>query len=72
MPSSYIGIQEPAGASQTAKRDIWNIDRGGATIGRDRFEGFALRHALSHPLEQMAAMASLVLEGALNRDVLGD
>jgi predicted TIM-barrel fold metal-dependent hydrolase len=39
----------------------------GSTIGRDRFEGFALRHALSHPLEQMAAMASLVLEGALER-----
>jgi predicted TIM-barrel fold metal-dependent hydrolase len=39
----------------------------GATIGRDRFDSFALRHALSHPLEQMAAMASLVLEGALER-----
>jgi predicted TIM-barrel fold metal-dependent hydrolase len=39
----------------------------GDTIGRTRFDGFALRHALSHPLEQMAAMASLVLEGALER-----
>ena len=39
----------------------------GPTIGRDRFDGFALRHALSHPLEQMAAMASLVLDGALER-----
>jgi uncharacterized protein len=39
----------------------------GPTIGRDRFEGFALRHACSHPLEQMAAMASLVLDGALER-----
>ena len=39
----------------------------GPTIGRDRFDGFALRHALSHPLEQMAAMASLVLGGALER-----
>jgi predicted TIM-barrel fold metal-dependent hydrolase len=39
----------------------------GETIGRARFDGFALRHALSHPLEQMAAMASLVLDGALER-----
>jgi predicted TIM-barrel fold metal-dependent hydrolase len=41
--------------------------RGGPTIGSDRFTGFALRHALSHPFEQMAAMASLMLEGALER-----
>jgi predicted TIM-barrel fold metal-dependent hydrolase len=39
----------------------------GSTLGRDRFDGFALRHALSHPFEQMAAMASLVLGGALER-----
>lgn len=39
----------------------------GATIGSDRFNGFAARHALSHPMEQMAAMASLVLDGALER-----
>jgi predicted TIM-barrel fold metal-dependent hydrolase len=37
------------------------------TIGRDRAEGFAVRHALSHPMEQMSAMASLMLEGALER-----
>jgi predicted TIM-barrel fold metal-dependent hydrolase len=39
----------------------------GPTIGSDRFDGFAARHALSHPMEQMAAMASLVLDGALER-----
>src|SRR4029077_2117142 len=39
----------------------------GPTIGRDRFTGFPPRHALSHPMEQMAAMASLVLDGALDR-----
>ena len=39
----------------------------GPTIGRDRFETFALRHAMSHPMEQMAAMASLMLDGALER-----
>jgi predicted TIM-barrel fold metal-dependent hydrolase len=39
----------------------------GPTIGSDRFGGFALRHALSHPMEQMAALASLFLEGALER-----
>ena len=38
-----------------------------ATIGADRFTGFAARHAMSHPMEQMAAMASLVLDGALER-----
>ncbi|HEX6310228.1 MAG TPA: amidohydrolase family protein [Acidimicrobiia bacterium] len=39
----------------------------GPTIGRDVSEMFAVRHALSHPMEQMAAMASLLLEGALER-----
>ena len=39
----------------------------GATIGADRFTGFTARHLLSHPMEQMAAMASLVLGGALAR-----
>jgi predicted TIM-barrel fold metal-dependent hydrolase len=41
--------------------------RGAPTIGSDRFGGFALRHALSHSMEQMAAAASLFLEGALER-----
>jgi predicted TIM-barrel fold metal-dependent hydrolase len=41
--------------------------RGGPTIGTDRFAGFAGRHVCSHPMEQMAAMASLVLDGALER-----
>ncbi|MCU1460083.1 MAG: putative TIM-barrel fold metal-dependent hydrolase [Acidimicrobiales bacterium] len=37
------------------------------TIG-DRFPGsFSLRHACSHPMEQMASLASLFLEGALER-----
>lgn len=39
----------------------------GPTIGRDRAESFALRHAMSHPMEQMAAMGSLMLDGALER-----
>jgi len=39
----------------------------GSTIGADRFTSFTARHLLSHPLEQMAAMASLVLDGALDR-----
>jgi predicted TIM-barrel fold metal-dependent hydrolase len=39
----------------------------GPTIGRGVSETFAVRHAMSHPMEQMAAMASLVLEGALER-----
>jgi predicted TIM-barrel fold metal-dependent hydrolase len=39
----------------------------GATVGADRFTTFAGRHVCSHPLEQMTAMASLVLDGALER-----
>lgn len=39
----------------------------GATIGVERFPGFTLRHACSHPMEQMAALASLMLDGALER-----
>lgn len=39
----------------------------GPTIGSDRFATFVERHAVSHPLEQMAAMASLLLGGALER-----
>jgi predicted TIM-barrel fold metal-dependent hydrolase len=41
--------------------------RGGPTIGSDRFAGFTLRHLLSHPMEQMAAQASLIVDGALER-----
>src|SRR6266511_3418525 len=41
--------------------------RGAPTIGRDVSETFAVRHAMSHPMEQMAAMASLILEGTLER-----
>lgn len=40
---------------------------GQPVIGSDRFSGFASRHALSHPMEQMAAMTSLFLDGALQR-----
>jgi len=39
----------------------------GPTIGSDRFTSFVERHALSHPMEQMAAMASLFLGGSLER-----
>jgi predicted TIM-barrel fold metal-dependent hydrolase len=38
----------------------------GPTIG-DRFTTFAARHLCSHPMEQMAAMAGLVLGGTLER-----
>ncbi len=41
--------------------------RGQPTIGADRFSGFGSRHALSHPMEQMAAMTSLMFDGALDR-----
>jgi uncharacterized protein len=38
----------------------------GATLG-DRFTTFTERHACSHPMEQMAAMLSLMVGGALER-----
>jgi predicted TIM-barrel fold metal-dependent hydrolase len=41
--------------------------RGVHTIGSDRFDGFGLRHAHSHAMEQMASAASMLLEGALER-----
>lgn len=37
------------------------------TIGGDRFASFVGRHLCSHPLEQMTAMAALVLGGSLER-----
>jgi len=37
------------------------------TLGRDRFENPAMLHVLSHPFEQMAACAGLVLTGVLDR-----
>ncbi len=39
----------------------------GPTLGADRFDTFAAKHLCSHPMEQMAAMADLVLGGALER-----
>jgi predicted TIM-barrel fold metal-dependent hydrolase len=39
----------------------------GPTLGADRFDTFAGRHLCSHPMEQMAAMADMVLGGALER-----
>src|SRR5438445_381143 len=37
------------------------------TLGRDRFENPAMLHVLSHPFEQMAACAGLILTGVLER-----
>lgn len=37
------------------------------TLGRERFENPVVRHVLSHPFEQMAACAGLVMTGVLER-----
>ena len=37
------------------------------TLGRDRFENPAILHVLSHPFEQMAACAGLIMTGVLDR-----
>jgi predicted TIM-barrel fold metal-dependent hydrolase len=39
----------------------------GATLGIDRFENGLFSHLFSHPFEQMAAMAALILGGVLER-----
>jgi predicted TIM-barrel fold metal-dependent hydrolase len=41
--------------------------RGALELGSDRFRTFTARHACAHPMEQMAGLASLILEGALER-----
>jgi predicted TIM-barrel fold metal-dependent hydrolase len=41
--------------------------RAGATIGSDRFSGFATRHMCSHPLEQMTAAVAILLGGVCER-----
>lgn len=41
--------------------------RGAPTMGSERFAGYVLRHACSHPMEQMSALGSLVVDGALER-----
>jgi predicted TIM-barrel fold metal-dependent hydrolase len=37
------------------------------TLGRERFENPAMLHVLSHPFEQMAACAGLIMTGVLDR-----
>jgi predicted TIM-barrel fold metal-dependent hydrolase len=37
------------------------------TLGRERFENPAILHVLSHPFEQMAACAGLIMTGVLDR-----
>src|SRR5262249_48477863 len=37
------------------------------TLGRERFANAAMLHVLSHPFEQMAACAGLILNGVLER-----
>jgi len=37
------------------------------TLGRERFENPALLHVLSHPFEQMAACAGVIMTGVLDR-----
>jgi predicted TIM-barrel fold metal-dependent hydrolase len=39
----------------------------GPTIGADRFTSFVGQHLCSHPMEQMAAMAGLIVAGVLER-----
>ncbi|MGZ8765636.1 MAG: amidohydrolase family protein [Acidimicrobiia bacterium] len=61
---------DPLYADMAARGMVLAVHEGlgtGGTIGRDRAESFSIRHALSHPMEQMAAMASLMLDGALDR-----
>lgn len=64
---AYDGVHEVLAGSELVLAVHEGLGLWGPTIGADRFSGFAARHALSHPMEQMAAMASLVFDGALER-----
>ncbi len=64
---AYDGMHEALAGTELVLAVHEGLGLWGPTIGADRFTGFAPRHALSHPMEQMAAMASLVLDGALER-----
>lgn len=66
--SAYDGVYEVLADSEVVLAVHEGLGlRGRPTIGSDRFADFSPRHALSHPMEQMAAMASLVFDGALER-----
>ena len=52
-PASIVVVQEIFGVNDHIRSVV------------DRFAGFGLRHAHSHAMEQMAAAASLFLDGAL-------
>lgn len=62
---TVLAIHEGLGVGGTIGRD--RIEANGPTGGEGGTGGFAIRHALSHPMEQMAAMAGLMLGGVLER-----
>ncbi len=62
---------DPVFAALAARGVVLAVHEGlglrGPTIGADRYDSFVAQHACSHPLEQMATMAGLLLEGTLER-----
>jgi predicted TIM-barrel fold metal-dependent hydrolase len=64
---SYDRLWECAAALQVAITVHEGLSDNLPTLGRDRFENAAIQHVLSHPFEQMAACAGLILTGTLER-----
>lgn len=66
-------VYDPAYAAIAAAGLVLSVHEGlglmnQPVIGASRFDSFAARHALSHPMEQMAAMTSLIFDGAMERN----
>src|SRR5205823_3891578 len=72
FPSVAFYLPETSDAALTAALGVpvtvhEGLSDGIPTLGRDRFENPAMLHVLSHPFEQMAACAGLILTGVLER-----
>src|SRR2546427_2285744 len=66
-PPAYEGFWERAAALGVPVPVHEGLSDGIPALGRDRFENPAMLHVLSHPFEQMAACAGLILTGVLER-----
>jgi predicted TIM-barrel fold metal-dependent hydrolase len=64
---AYDRLWERAAAADVAIAVHEGWSAGVPTLGSDRFDNSAIEHALSHPFEQMAACAGLILTGVLER-----
>jgi predicted TIM-barrel fold metal-dependent hydrolase len=64
---AYDRLWARAAAADVAVAVHEGWSAGVPTLASDRFDNSAIEHALSHPFEQMAACAGLILTGVLER-----